>query len=118
MLATLLVVLFALTAAIVTIAIALKLVPPMRVPVQSSGEPLVGEHASMAVGEIKEELDSLRKVVLQQRLEIAQLRREARLQRDMDPRSQELEARKRRARLEARQFNEMPLGSVEQIASS
>jgi hypothetical protein len=117
MLATLLVFLFAVAAALVTIVVAFKFVPPMRIP-KSGGELLRGERASVAASEIKEELDSLRKVVLQQRLEIAQLRREARLQRDMDPRRQELEARKRRARLEAQQFNKMPLGSVEKIASS
>lgn len=118
MLAALLVFIFALAAATVTIVAALKLVTPMRDPAEGNGELRVGELAASAASETKEELDSLRKVVLQQRLEIAQLRREARLQRDMDPRRQELEARKRRARLEARQFNDMPVGSIEKIASS
>lgn len=118
-----------------TIVIALKLVPAVRDPMSLPEAQLVLREAMrraerdvsdevtfLAESERKtrEELRSLRRVMLQQRLEIAQLRSQARQQWvefdvSFDPRAQELESRSRRARAEARQFSELPVGSAEVV---
>ncbi len=125
-------------AAAATIVIAVRLVPPVRDPMALPANRVIVELAHRLAGaqvrseneaalqaevDTRDEIDSLRQMMLQQRLEIAQLRREARtVRREIepitDPRAQDLDLRKRRAGLEARQLGELPVGSVERVASS
>jgi hypothetical protein len=99
-----------------TIVIAIRLVPPIREPETPSESEAISVEARR---EMEDQIEPLRTMMLQQRLEIARLRREIKIQRRVqDPRGQELEARKRRAGIEARERDRQPLGSVERIASS
>lgn len=107
----LLILAFGVAAAAASIAIAVRLLPPARGPLSrpfASREAVLLEEARWrAERETKEEIDALRQVMLQQRLELMQLRR--REERREDPRSRELALRSRRAANEAQLFSEQPV---------
>jgi uncharacterized membrane protein YhiD involved in acid resistance len=106
-----LIALFGALAAALSIAVAVRLVPPLREPLpQSESRAFLKEAVRFAEWDTKEEIESLRQMMLQQRLEITKLRRREELRRD--PRAQELEQRKRRAGNEARHFNELPIATL------
>jgi hypothetical protein len=126
--------------ATISILVAYRLVPPLRLDsVSAAGarrEALMLQETDLveairaaererreeidalrfAERERREEIDSLRQVMLKQRIEIARLQTEDRRRRleelHNDRRAQELELRRRRANHEARQFSELPVSSL------
>gem|GEM_PF-5282439 len=112
MLIYLLILAFGFVAATASVLIAVRLVPPMGKPLlRHEAQPMsLSEARWIAEQEMKDEIDALRQVMLEQRVEIMQLRR--REERRKDLRSQELEQRKRRGAEEAQFLREQPVAAV------